>query len=142
MNESKSALTRRVILKGLAAGVVYSLAWVFSNHWFFHQWNKHYLGVYVVELAASLLSWFILRSKHQDIWGKAFCIAAIFSFFVCFLLLTLYFPPLKRFLFAWHPSTDTLGEYSSKGTELIGFISLGSKVITCLYAALFFRKEL
>ena len=141
MSESRSALARRVVLKGLAAGMVYSLAWVLSNHWFFHAWNKHYLGVFIIEFSASLLSWFILKSSIQDIWGKAFCIAAVFSFFGCFLLLTVYSPPLNRFLFAWHPSTDTLGEYSSKGIEMICLFSLGSKVLTCLFAAHFFCKE-
>ncbi|MBQ3276568.1 MAG: hypothetical protein IJH47_05895 [Oscillospiraceae bacterium] len=140
MNEEITP-ARRVILKGLAAGVVYSLVWVMSNHWFFHAWDHHWLGVILLVFAGSLLSWSLPKSPEQDVWGRSFCVAVLVSFSLCLCLLTLDSPPLKRFLFAWHPSSDTRGEFTAKGAGLIDLLCLGGKVMTCLYAALFYREK-
>ena len=106
VSESKSAVAQRVILKGLAAGALFSLTWVLSNHWFSHAWNRHPLGVYLLVFLASLLSAFILDRLEGAPWRVSYCIAFLFSFLFCFILFFSASDPFLHFLFDWYPSRD------------------------------------
>ncbi len=137
MSEER-APARRVVLKGLAAGAVYSLAWVLSNHWFFHQWNRHYLGVYLLVFLASLLSWFILDRLDGTPWRISYCIAFLFPFLFCFFLWSSASESLLRFLFHWHPSHDPYPDFSADGVFRISSICFCGKILTFVHT-LFFR---